>query len=206
MSNINPFKIFLACVIAFGLNACTTVGDHRIASEVVTISAVPTNDHIVSIENLPDVSANHQSAVVVSDPPVSTSTVAFSDEEIACMAHVIYFEARGEGARGMTGVGYVVLNRMSHREFPKTVCAVVYQKNRRGCQFSWVCDGKPDRIRQPQSYERARSIAVQVLNRSVENPVGNSLYFRHRSVKSRYAHTQKLYASIGHHNFFAALR
>jgi len=133
--------------------------------------------------------------------------VIMSDAEIRCMAQVIYYEARGEGTLGMVGVGYTVLNRMGSPKFkPSTVCGIVYEQNRRGCQFSWVCDGKPDRVRNPQAYERAREIAVSVMAREAKNPVGDSIFFRHRAVKSRYAHTQRLVATIGQHRFFVATR
>jgi hypothetical protein len=132
--------------------------------------------------------------------------VVLSEAEVQCMAKAIYFEARGEGTRGMIGVGYVILNRMGHREFPKTACGVVYEKNRRGCQFSWVCDGKADRIVSLQSYEQAKQIAVSVLKREVENPVDDSIFFREKSIRSRYASSQRHVTSIGQHRFFALLQ
>jgi spore germination cell wall hydrolase CwlJ-like protein len=132
--------------------------------------------------------------------------VVMSDAEIQCMAQVIYFEARGEGTLGMVGVGYTVLNRMGSPKFkPSSACGIVYERNRRGCQFSWVCDGKPDKIRNWATYERAREIAVSVMTREAKNPVGDSIFFRHKAVKSRYASSQRLVTTIGHHRFFVAL-
>lgn len=132
--------------------------------------------------------------------------IVMSDAEITCMARVMYFEARGEGTLGMTAVGYVVMNRMGSPGFkPTTVCGIVNSQNRRGCQFSWVCDGKADRIHSPQLYERARQVAVNVMTHSVPNPVRNSVYFRSSTARSRYAASQRHIASIGGHRFFVDL-
>ena len=131
--------------------------------------------------------------------------VRLTEAEIQCMAHVMYFEARGEGAVGMAAVGYVVLNRMAHPKFPNSVCGVVYDRNRRGCQFSWTCDGKPDHVRNGAAYAQAREIALDVMStRLIENPIDDSIFFRHHRTHSRYAHSQRLVAHIGQHKFFAA--
>ena len=71
-----------------------------------------------------------------------------SASEVKCLATAIYFEARGEPERGQIAVAQVVLNRLKNPAYPNTICAVVYQnKNKRNaCQFSFACDGIPDRI------------------------------------------------------------
>ncbi|WP_246047693.1 cell wall hydrolase [Hankyongella ginsenosidimutans] len=46
---------------------------------------------------------------------------------LACMTAAIYYEARGEPAEGQAAVAAVVLNRMAHPAYPKSVCAVVLQ-------------------------------------------------------------------------------
>ena len=35
-----------------------------------------------------------------------------------CLAHTLYWEAKNEGREGMIAVGWVVLNRRNHEEFP----------------------------------------------------------------------------------------
>src|SRR5512138_1998327 len=49
------------------------------------------------------------------------------DEQLHCLALAMYFEARTEGPEGMRAVGWVVLNRIAHDEFPATPCEVVRQ-------------------------------------------------------------------------------
>lgn len=65
------------------------------------------------------------------------SPAAKADPELInldCLAKVVYYEARGEGEMGMLAVAWVVLNRVMHPNYPKTICEVVYQKK----QFSWT--------------------------------------------------------------------
>ena len=59
--------------------------------------------------------------------------------EVDCLAKNIYFEAGSESRAGKIAVAEVTMNRVKSREFPRSVCGVVYQKSRNICQFSWVC-------------------------------------------------------------------
>jgi spore germination cell wall hydrolase CwlJ-like protein len=82
-----------------------------------------------------------------------------------CLTRAIYFEARSESRAGQLAVGTVILNRVDHRYYPDSVCEVVYQNahlpNR--CQFSFACDGRPERIREPEAWTRAADVAREVL-------------------------------------------
>ena len=51
------------------------------------------------------------------------ASAASLKQERDCLALAIYWEARGEGTRGMLAVGWTVLNRVSSRDFPSTPCA-----------------------------------------------------------------------------------
>jgi hypothetical protein len=50
-----------------------------------------------------------------------------SAKELWCLSQAVYFEARGESYRGQVAVAQVVLNRLKHRLYPKTICGVVFQ-------------------------------------------------------------------------------
>lgn len=218
-------KAFMAAMILLTMSACTTMmqGTATVypapGVQIVDSSSQPsklaqeTKPLPVAVAQVELITPEIQvPELKVAERPIpfpkslsDRARVVMSDAEIKCMAEVIYYEARGEGTTGMVGVGYVVLNRMGSDKFkPSTACGIVYERNRRGCQFSWVCDGKPDRIRNWATYERAREIAISVMTREAKNPVGDSIYFRHHATKSRYAHTQRLVASIGHHRFFVS--
>lgn len=52
----------------------------------------------------------------------------------ACLVAAIYYEANGEGEKGMEAVGNVVLNRLDERPDGTTICDVVYERG----QFGWT--------------------------------------------------------------------
>ncbi|MBU6253311.1 MAG: cell wall hydrolase, partial [Alphaproteobacteria bacterium] len=63
-----------------------------------------------------------------------------------CLTDAIYYEAASESEDGQRAVAQVVLNRLRHPAWPKTICGVVYQgSDLPGCQFSYACDGAMQR-------------------------------------------------------------
>ena len=69
---------------------------------------------------------------------------------LMCLALNVYFEARNDTMVGQYAVAQVVINRVQSSKFPNDVCSVVKQSRNDGtCQFSWYCDGKSDRPREP---------------------------------------------------------
>jgi spore germination cell wall hydrolase CwlJ-like protein len=91
--------------------------------------------------------------------PDGSSNAASAREKlhgIQCLATAMYFEARGEPARGQYIVGRVILNRVQSRYYPDDICSVVYQNAhmKNACQFSFACDGLPNRVRDSESWEQ----------------------------------------------------
>src|SRR3990167_4467018 len=79
---------------------------------------------------------------ISNNPPVnvaSPDTLSVATQDLRCLTEVIYYEDPHEPYEGRLAVATVVMNRKKSPSFPKTVCGVVYQRNPRGCQFSWVC-------------------------------------------------------------------
>lgn len=83
-----------------------------------------------------------------------------------CLATAIYFEARDEPVRAQIAVAQVVLNRAFTPYYPNDVCGVIYQNDHRhlACQFTFACDGKSKAIKEPAPWERAQTIARDVLD------------------------------------------
>ena len=122
-------------------------------------------------------------------------------KELSCMAKNIYHEARSEPVEGQIAVAVVTINRVLHSDFPDSVCDVVYQRNTRVCQFSWVCEGKKV-IRDPVSYQRALDIARVVLKgEKYIDKLSNALYYHADYVRPRWGHKTKV-AKIGRHIFY----
>ena len=86
--------------------------------------------------------------------------------EIECLAKAVYFEARGESFAGRMAVAAVVINRKALPHYPGTLCGVVTEQRRPGlhfCQFSFFCDGKPDRPLDESAWIDAIAISVGAL-------------------------------------------
>ena len=131
---------------------------------------------------------------------------ARSATEQKCLATAIYFEARGESVQGELAVAQVVINRLKNPAYPNTVCGVVYQNKdmRNACQFSFACDGIPDRITDATSWARAQMLAKRVLNEDNwwNADVGSSTHYHANYVKPRWAKTMKKMQKVGHHIFY----
>ncbi len=130
-----------------------------------------------------------------------------SPSEVKCLATAIYFEARGEPERGQVAVAQVVLNRLKNPAYPNTICAVVYQnKNiRNGCQFSFACDGRPDRITDRSAWTASQTLASKILNddRTMFLPdVGAATHYHANYVRPRWARAMKKVDKIGRHIFY----
>ena len=120
-----------------------------------------------------------------------------------CLSLAMYWEARGEGPRGMVAVGSVVMNRVVHADFPSSVCAVVYQGGETsGCQFSWWCDGKSDRPRDYSQWQLAARLANDVLRGATSDPTRGALFFHATGISSRWHRSRPRTARIGNHVFY----
>jgi len=128
----------------------------------------------------------------------------FEDRERRCLATAIYFEARGEPKRGQVAVGQVILNRVRSPLFPETICGVVYQgQMRKGCQFSFTCDGNTDNPRDNGQWELAQTLAKEIM--SGEHwlaEVGYSTFYHANYVSPRWARRMNKVDRIGAHIFY----
>jgi spore germination cell wall hydrolase CwlJ-like protein len=97
---------------------------------------------------------------------------------LECLTTAIYYEAASEPDDGQRAVAQVVLNRVRHPAFPSTVCGVVFQgSERRGCQFSFACDGAMARTPSRSAWARAARVAADALAGSVFAPVGMATHY-----------------------------
>ncbi len=136
-----------------------------------------------------------------------------SDEEMArerkCMAEAIYFEARGEPEIGQYAVAQVVLNRVRSGYYPKDICGVVYENKhlRNRCQFSFACDGIPDRITNKDAWKRATEIAEKVTGTDYFLPeVGSATHYHATYVRPHWTWDMDKLQKIGKHIFYRELR
>jgi hypothetical protein len=131
-----------------------------------------------------------------------------SESDIAaslnCLTAAVYYEARSESLEGQRAVAQVVLNRVRHPAFPKSVCGVVYQgsKRRTGCQFSFTCDGSLASRREPAAWLKARKVAAAALAGSVYGPAGLATHYHASYVHPWWAASLTKAVTVGSHIFY----
>lgn len=121
-----------------------------------------------------------------------------------CLASAAWYEA-GDDSAGQRSVMQVVLNRLMHPAFPKTVCGVVFQGEDRttGCQFTFTCDGALAR-RSPseKAWKRAQAIAELALSGTVDSSVGLATHYHTDWVVPNWSGSLDKIARVGSHLFF----
>ena len=122
--------------------------------------------------------------------------------EVECLAKNIYFEAGGESRTGKIAVAEVTMNRVKSGQFPKTVCAVVHQRHKNICQFSWVCEGKST-PRNRKAWRESQTIAESILiSKRRYGIIGNAKYFHATYVTPTWADESRMITQIGNHIFY----
>ena len=121
-----------------------------------------------------------------------------------CLAAAEIYEA-GNDPEGQRAVMQVVLNRLRHPAFPKTVCGVVFEGQERttGCQFTFTCDGALTRWTPSEVMWRdARARATQALTGQVYKPVGYATHYHTDWVVPYWQSSLDKIAAVHSHLFF----
>ncbi len=120
-----------------------------------------------------------------------------------CLAAAMLYEA-GDDATGERAVGQVVLNRLRHPAFPKTLCGVVFQGAERttGCQFTFTCDGAMARTPPEAAWQRARALAGAMLDGATFPHVGYSTHYHTDWVVPYWSASLEKVAAVDTHLFF----
>jgi hypothetical protein len=123
---------------------------------------------------------------------------------VTCLTQAVYYEAGFEPLEGAQAVAQVVLNRVRHPIFPKTVCGVVYQGSdlKTGCQFSFTCDGSLKKVPAEGAWDRARSVAEHALNGFVQKGVGEATHYHTQFVLPWWEPTVTKVATVGVQIFY----
>ncbi|MCE2828586.1 MAG: cell wall hydrolase, partial [Sphingomonadales bacterium] len=122
---------------------------------------------------------------------------------LRCLTQAVYYEAAYEPLQGRRAVAQVVLNRMRHSAFPKSVCGVVYEGvNRPVCQFSFTCDGSLKRKPSAAAWREAEEVAAAALAGYVERSVGLATHYHANYVSPYWAPKLAKISKIGAHIFY----
>ncbi|WGW02269.1 cell wall hydrolase [Tropicibacter oceani] len=125
--------------------------------------------------------------------------------EWRCLSEALYFEARGETVKGLFGVAEVILNRVDSGRYPNSVCDVINQGTGRkyACQFTYTCDGRPEEIHEPASWERVGKVASIMLAGAPRNLTSGATFYHTTAVNPRWAKKFQRTAKIGDHLFYS---
>ncbi len=123
---------------------------------------------------------------------------------LECLTAAVYYEAAVESTDGQRAVAQVVLNRVRHPAYPRTVCGVVFQGQERatGCQFTFTCDGALRRTPSAAGWARARRVAEEALAGHVYKPVGWATHYHTNWVVPYWSSSLVKLANVGTHIFF----
>ncbi len=186
-------KVLIAAADAAALIDMTS-GEHLVAARAIGEDA-----------RLINASMPFSAAPVTASRPFDLSDADPLDHRRAllCLTQAIYYEAGFEPLEGRRAVAQVVINRMRHPAFPKSVCGVVYQGARAPvCQFSFVCDGSLYRRPAIGAWKEAERIAVATLNGFVERSVGAATHYHADYVAPYWAPRLAKISQIGAHIFY----
>jgi spore germination cell wall hydrolase CwlJ-like protein len=130
--------------------------------------------------------------------------------QIVCIAENIYYESRDQSHSGKVAVAMVTMNRSKISKLPP--CKVVYERNPRGCQFTWTCS----KIRpawETAKWKESLVIAYLSYNKMVADITsGATYYFNPYIIKApKWAYTEIpvtnqyiMNGYLGSHRFFKA--
>lgn len=149
-------------------------------------------------------------AQAASDPRPMTEAAldalppASGDDEWHCLTEALYFEARGEPVEGLYAVAEVILNRVDHPAFPGSVCAVIAQGTGRlfACQFTFTCDGAPERVDDAVAWHRLGQVARIMLDGAPRDLTQGATHYHAGWVTPRWASLYPRTAAIGIHHFY----
>ncbi|HVZ69882.1 MAG TPA: cell wall hydrolase [Rhizomicrobium sp.] len=144
-------------------------------------------------------------------PAMDTASVLETDPALAqlvsehkCLSEALYYEARGEGARGQMAVAEVIFHRLHNKHYPQTICGVVYQgKGTKECQFSFACV-KHAKVKNEEEWDSAQMLAAQILTgvARMNDVTSDATHFHTISVQPEWADHLVKTIQIGNHIFY----
>jgi hypothetical protein len=193
-------------VLPFALLSCVADGGSSRLARAAPVAEQPTYAGIPVIAGTPVEPLSAVAATPV-DPAGPSFVAALGQRDrmraTLCLASAIYYEAATEPDEGQRAVAQVVLNRVRHREWPNTICGVVYQgSSAPGCQFSFACDGAMARGPMLSAWIRARRVAERALAGDIYAPVGSATFYHTLQVAPAWGRRMTPVAIVGAHIFY----
>lgn len=170
-------------------------------SHLVDVELTPDNKPASTIDKKPKVAVKPKA--VEKTPVASRSNKekspipkGYTAQDLLWLARIIHAEAKGEPFKGKVAVGAVVLNRVDHHEFPKTIYKVIHQRQNGKFQFQPVANGKIQNKPDQQSIEAAKQAMKG------KDPTQGSLFFYNPKIsRSSWMSRLNHQIRIGNHVF-----
>ncbi|MGA0545820.1 cell wall hydrolase [Brevundimonas sp. VNH65] len=182
------------------------VGPQSLSAEAFVLSAETLQDVSVAGAKAFNASLPVSTAPLQSAAPfvISSDDVVHYTRALDCLTAAVYYEAASESLNGQRAVAQVVLNRVRHPAYPRTICGVVFQGAERatGCQFTFSCDGALARRPTRDGWARARAVAGAALNGAVVAQVGMATHYHTDWVAPYWAPKLTKLGQVGAHIFY----
>jgi spore germination cell wall hydrolase CwlJ-like protein len=137
-------------------------------------------------------------------PFVLKGSAGDRERALQCLSQAVYYEAAREPLKGQQAVAQVVLNRVRHPAYPKSVCGVVYEGSAlpTGCQFTFTCNGSLRWRPEPALWDRAQAVARRALAGFVDKDVGSATHYHAVYVAPYWAPELVKMTRVGQHIFY----
>lgn len=133
----------------------------------------------------------------------------YHHEETLCLALNIYHEGRGEPVLGKYAIATVTLNRVASKDYPDSVCKVVYQHsynqklNRYIAGFSWTLDNISDMPMERNAWADAYNIAKEAYQgKQLIEDLSDALHYHADYIKPYWIKNKQPIKTIGGHIFY----
>ena len=136
-------------------------------------------------------------------------------DEMNCLVEALYHEARSEEIVPMIAVGNVIMERVRSERFPNTVCEVVHQGKYwkyapilNQCQFSYWCDGKPEKFNDMEALYKSMEVASMVFQGIVLKQTMGATHYHASYVRPFWSLSSrfKLLEQVGTHLFYIDIK
>jgi len=115
-----------------------------------------------------------------------------SSRDLDLLARAVFSEGRGESYEGQVAIAAVILNRLNHPDFPKSIAGIIYQPG----AFSAVDDGQINLKPDATAYKAAQAAL------SGWDPTGGAIYYWNPAKSTnKWVWSRPIVKRIGNHVF-----
>lgn len=145
--------VLLLGLVSLGLSESVYTDNSEGNVRYITMSDMKRSENALSCSTVSTIGLEFCTSIAPTHRVIPTMTltrperileVSAKEEEI--LQRIVEAEAGGEDADGKLLVANVVLNRVKAEGFPDTIEEVVFQRSKKGAQFSPVANGRYDKV------------------------------------------------------------